>query len=276
MYARRLTKEELLKGGITQVTEDGRVFRGETEAIPTINNQGYITHYIYELDALGNRIRVANSKSIFGYTYKMRSIGLHRLMWAWFHDEVPAGFVVDHINNKHETIEDYHISNLQLLTPGQNVAKDRDGDWLKYELPCKLNRPRTFYEDKLNMYLAKYEKAKADHDAEAAHYLRCNISQYKARLRYYDAHIDEARALYEAKNEETTRLEYKHSRAEQIKRFKYELKVLHDRYKECRDTLGESHHDTVVAKAKWKRGIRISNEWVENHPVAKKEKNNVV
>lgn len=267
MYARRLTKEDLINSGITLVTEDGHVFKGEKEVIPNINQNGYFMHFIYELDDLGNRIQVPSEKSVFGYVYKLRSIGLHRLMWAWFHDEVPAGLVVDHINNEHKTLEDYHLSNLQLLTPGQNIAKERSSAaWLKYELPCKLNKPRSFYEDKLNMYVADYEKAKADGDAELAHKRRGNISQCKARLRYYDAHIDEAQAESKAKKEEATQREYKRRRAAQIKQFKEELRILHKRFNEARETYGPDHEITRAAKAKWKKGIMISSEWIEAHP----------
>lgn len=269
MYARRLTKEDLINSGITLVTEDGHVFKDEKEVIPNINQNGYFMHFIYELDDLGNRIQVPSEKSVFGYVYKMRSIGLHRLMWAWFHDEVPAGFVVDHINNEHKTLEDYHLSNLQLLTPGQNIAKERNSAaWLRYELPCKLNKPRSFYEDKLNMYVADYEKAKADGDAELAHKRRSNISQYKARLRYYDTHIAEFQKEAENKDEDFRRA-YKRNRAAQIAQFRAELKILHGRFTEARDLYGPDDERTRTAKAKWKKGILVSNEWIENHPVMK-------
>ena len=266
MYARRLTKEDLINSGITLVTEDGHVFREEKEVIPNINQNGYFMHFIYELDDLGNRIQVPSEKSVFGYVYKMRSIGLHRLMWAWFHDEVPAGFVVDHINNEHKTLEDYHLSNLQLLTPGQNIAKERNSAaWLRYELPCKLNKPRSFYEDKLNMYVADYEKAKADGDAKLAHNRRSNISQCKARLRYYDAHIAEFQKEAENKDEDVRRA-YKHNRAAQIRQFKEELKILHERFNEAQKTYGPGHELTNEARAKWKRGIQISSDWIAAHP----------
>lgn len=194
MYARRLTKEELMKSGITKVTEDGHVFCGELEKIPSIHKQGYLMHNIYEIDENGNYVKVPAKKSASGYYYKNRSIGLHRLIWAWFNGEVPEGMIVDHINNKHDTLEDYELSNLQLLTPGENVLKDKT-NWHTWELKCKLNKPRSFYEDKLIHYTTLYEQAKKDHDAELAHRLRCNIAQTRARLRYYDSHIEEHKEI---------------------------------------------------------------------------------
>lgn len=40
-YATKLTKEDLIKGGITLVTEDGLVFKGDKQVTPTINAAGY-------------------------------------------------------------------------------------------------------------------------------------------------------------------------------------------------------------------------------------------
>lgn len=40
-YATRLTKEELIKSGITLITEEGYVFKGDKQVIPSINSQGY-------------------------------------------------------------------------------------------------------------------------------------------------------------------------------------------------------------------------------------------
>lgn len=192
-YARKLTKEELIKAGITLITEDGLVFKGETQMIPTVAvGQNYLVLNIYELDEEGNKIKVPMTRTFKGctkavdtYIYKGRVVGLHRAMWAWFNEEVPEGYVVDHINNKHENIEDYHISNLQLLTPGENLAKERGTSGR--QLPCKLNRPLSWYEDRLNKYLAEYDEAKKNHDADRAHKLRTNIANLKAKIRYYVA-----------------------------------------------------------------------------------------
>ena len=192
MYARRLTREELIEGGITEVTITGRVFKKGEEVTPSIDDQGYFVFSIYDRDEDGNKIKIPKKNTTYKsqYTYKMRTIGLHRLMWAWHYGEVPGGMVVDHISNKHNHIEDYYLDNLQLMTPGENLAKERD-NWHQYELKCKLNKPRSFYEQKLEGYILAWEQAKKDGDSKAAHHLRGNVSQTRARLRYYDNHIEE-------------------------------------------------------------------------------------
>jgi hypothetical protein len=209
-YAKKLTKEDLMKGGIVEITSDCKIF-GKNGEIPIYqkHNQGYMTITIYDIDEEGNRIKVPITRMFKGsknpcntYIYKTRVIGLHRAMWAWHYGEVPEGMVVDHVNNRHTNLEDYHLSNLQLLTQKENVAKERT-NWNMYELKCKLNKPRSFYEAKLAAYETKYEKAKEDGDAELCHKLRSNISQVRARIRYWDNHKDEYWAYLEAKNKET-------------------------------------------------------------------------
>lgn len=98
--------------------------------------------------------------------------------------------VVDHENNDKS---DNCLFNLQLLTPGENIYKNRECNI--YELKCNLNRPRSFYEDKLTNFISKHIQAKLDKDADLAHKLRGNISATRARLRYYDHHIEEANRL---------------------------------------------------------------------------------
>jgi hypothetical protein len=203
MYARKLTKTELINDGITRVTYDGRVFRGENEALPMVSRTGYFIHNIFDLDENGKRITVPNEKSAFGYNYKTRTIGLHRLMWAWFHDEVPEGMVIDHINNKHNTIEDYRLDNLQLLTPSENIRKNRDESTL--EVKCKMDRPRSYYEEKLEQAIGEYEKAKLAKEAEHVHSIRSKVFQARARLRFWDSHKEEIEKNIAAKAAEAER-----------------------------------------------------------------------
>ena len=210
-YAKKLTKERLIKEGFTEITKEGRLFKGEREVFPTWTGGSkkggnYLCIQLYQRDSEGHLIKGKDRiykrtrkdgtiSETLGYTGKLDTFGLHRVMWAWFHDEVPEGYVVDHINNKHSRIEDYHLDNLQLLTPKQNLAKERAPS--TREIKCKLNKPRSFYEDKQKKFEALYEKAKLEKDAEKAHKLRTNVAQTRARLRYYDNHKKEGPEMTE-------------------------------------------------------------------------------
>lgn len=55
-------------------------------------------------------------------------------------------------------------------------------------MKCRLNKPRSFYEEKLERYEQLYEAAKLAKDANKVHKLRANLSQSRARLRYWDSH----------------------------------------------------------------------------------------
>jgi hypothetical protein len=69
-----------------------------------------------------------------------------------------------------------------------------------FELKCNLKKPRIFYEELLDKYLAEYLKAPELYGKSTdPRYKRvvANIANTKARLRYYDNHIKEANELAE-------------------------------------------------------------------------------
>ena len=188
MYARKLTKEELIKSGITAVDfETGKVFGAEGERTCSINKGGYLVLPIYEFDDNGNKIKVPLRRRYQGckkisdtYNYKQRVVGLHRLIWAWKYGEVPEGYVIDHKNNKHSELEDYRLDNLQCITPAQNLAKEKP----ESNRMIKTNNSLEYCEELLNICLDMYNKAKFEHNAEKAHKYRSLISYYKAQIRY--------------------------------------------------------------------------------------------
>ena len=270
-YASKLTKGELIKNGITLVTEDGYVFKGDKQITPSINLCGYFVVTLYELDENGEKIKKPIKRQFKGckkisdtYIYAMRTVGLHRIMWAWFHDEVPEGYVVDHINNKHDAQEDYRLENLQLLTPAQNLTKERS-ESIK-QLKCNLNKPLSFYECKLDSYLAKYNEAKKNHDVELAHKLRGNICQTKARIRYYKAHIDEANAVRAEAEEKIAKKEAKkdayHARAERIKELNDLACKARLQYLKTKHEYGVKHLMTLNAKKEWRAAVAERNEFL--------------
>jgi hypothetical protein len=176
-------------------------------------------------------------------------------MWAWFHEEgVPDGLVVDHINNRHDRIEDYYMSNLQLKTPGGNLAKERD-NWNVWELKCQLNKPRSFYEQKLEGYTLAYEEAKKNKDAYGAHQLRTNMAQTRARLRYYDSHIDEYKAKVEKAETNRQLANDCHARAKKRNELQAEVDRSRLFYLQLVDAYGKD--DPIVKKYyyEWKLAI---------------------
>ena len=272
-YAKRLTKERLIQEGFTEITKEGRLFKGEQEVFPNWNGKvgnpnRYLCVYLYQRDSEGHLIK--GNDRVHKYTRKDGSIGeapgwqakldtygLHRVMWAWHHGEVPEGYVVDHINNKHSRIEDYHLDNLQLLTPKENLAKERPES--TREVKCKLNKPREYYETKLSQYLEAYELAKINKDAKLTHKLRGNISGTRARLRYYDSHTDEVNQIKESI--EMTSQE-KIAKAQDRK----DLQILQYWKKVFRDAGNKKmwHHCCDVEKL-WKNGEL--NQLAKNHVI---------
>lgn len=243
-YARKLTKEELIVGGITNITEDGRVWKHGIEITEfPLNKQGYKYIYIYDRDENGCYIKIPRKTKTGkdSYIYKSRSITVNRAMLAWFNGEIKDGLVADHINNIRD---DYNIDNLQPITPGQNIAKERD-NWNVKEMKCNMKKPREFYEQKLEFYLDRYDKAKELKDKEFAHKCRTSISHTRARLRYWDSHQKE----YEENMEELKRnTEEKKLWKQNVKDRKL-LAEYKDMFKEAGNT------------AMWRQMCRVIKAW---------------
>ena len=277
-YAKRFTKEDLIKAGIKEITSDYKVVYNsgrtlEKEEDFTQLKQGYLVFPIYDLDENGNKIKVPvkrkskNCKNLINtYYFKMKVIGLHRAIWAWFNGEVPAGMVEDHIDNKHETIYDNRLENLQLLTPAENLAKERiSGDWQK---KCDMSKSLEFYENRLKGYLEEYKKEKEEHSSntEKAHGLRSHIAQYRARIRYWKAHEEEHAPLvkYKANNLKAEELAsvISRNRASEIKRLEKNIKEAHEAY---------NKNKTMDNKYIWKLAIENWKNYLKLNPHKKIE-----
>ena len=197
-FASRLTKEMLIKSGYELITEDGTVFRNGKQVIPYQDKKsGYLRIFIYDFDEDGNKIKVPTTRIRKGckkpsntYFYKPMAVGLHRAMWAWIYGVVEEGLVIDHRNNKHTSIEDYNINNLQIISQRENIIKDREAS--TKEIKCRLNKPLSYYEDKLAYYEDLYQKKKKNGDQEEAHRQRNNTYGQRARIRYWLSHKAEA------------------------------------------------------------------------------------
>ena len=270
-YASRLTKEMLVANGIELITEDGTVIKNGKQVIPTQDKRdGYLKLHLYEVDEDGNKIKIPIirkfkrcKKPINTYKYKIMTVGLHRAMWAWLYGVVEEGCVVDHRNNKHKSIEDYNINNLQLISQRENIIKDREESII--ELKCKLDRPLSYYENKLAYYEDLYQKAVKEGNQEEAHKQRGNTYGQRARIRYWLSHKEEAEALIAKK--QAAYLEAKldsdiyYAKAIVIKLLNENISKRHAEYKNALETNGRKHKTTLSIRAEWKRAIKELNDF---------------
>ena len=268
-YASKLTKEMLVANDIELITEDGVVIKNGKQIFPKKNKQGYLILHLYEVDENGNKIKIPITrifkrckKPTNTYKYKIMTVGLHRAMWAWLYGVVEEGCVVDHKNNRHTSIEDYNINNLQILSQRENVTKDREAS--TYEIKCKLDRPLSYYEDKLAYYEDLYQKAVKEGNQEEAHKQRTNIFGQKARIRYWLSHKEEAEALIAKK--QAAYLEAKldrdiyRAKAKVIKLLTENINKRHAEYNDALET-NCSKHKTTLIRAEWKRAIKELNDF---------------
>ena len=137
-YAKGLTKEYLIKAGVKDIyfnlydLKYHVIDKNDKEISISRNNQRYLCFNVYDLNDQGQHIKVPIKRVFKGctkasdtYTYKQITINLHRAIYAWFKGDIPEGMVVDHVDNKHETHYDNRPENLQLLTPAENLAKEK-------------------------------------------------------------------------------------------------------------------------------------------------------
>lgn len=200
---KQITKSYLEYLGITDVTPDGRIFTKNGELKPSLRGPkggerlSVLLHDSEKYKSVPKEKRNHSSGQVL--------ILVHKAVYAWFHGEIPYTKEVHHVdcdplNNS--------ITNLEALTHEEHVAKHaamRAGTIKVYdstrELKCKLNVPRKWYEEKIVELEKLYKEAKLNRDSEQAHSLRSNMSQMRAKLRYYDSHIEEAQNLAEFKKD---------------------------------------------------------------------------
>lgn len=135
-YAKQLTKDDLKKMGIKDIFFNPydlqyHIIDKNDKELPLYRDKhNYLYFYSYDLDDQGQYIKKPIKRKRKGYKkiydtyrYKIKTLPLHRAIYAWFKGDIPQGMVVDHIDNKHETHYNNRPENLQLLTQAENVLK---------------------------------------------------------------------------------------------------------------------------------------------------------
>ena len=170
-YSQEITKDLLKSLGITEVTPDGKhIFRnGEELKLQVINKKkGYLGVVIY-----GKRLDEDENSYI--------NLCMHVANYVWNKGDRKNGLVVDHIDNNPLNND---ISNLQLITQSENLAKNIPGfGKARVRMPKYITLEKI--QQKLAYYTELYEQAKRDHDAERCHALRSNVGSWKSKLRQY-------------------------------------------------------------------------------------------
>lgn len=154
---KQITKSYLEFLGITHVSTDGTVFTKRGPITPR-NIRGYR----------------AMSFSGAREGTKHHDIYIHNIVYAWFKGEVPYGKEIHH---KDRNKANNSIDNLVALTREEHM---KEHESIREE-KCKLTVPREWYVKKLE----EVEALGTRSGSSMASHLR-------AKLRYYDAHIEEA------------------------------------------------------------------------------------
>ena len=128
----KLTKEELIRLGVTEVTRDGRVFRDGYEMTPhkvtAKHKYGKDKHYwlLCFYDPLVWQKQKEEGKRANG----MRTLLLHRVVWTWFNGDTPLDYMdVCHID---DNPDNNCIDNLEVMTHHKNINARKIKNACKY------------------------------------------------------------------------------------------------------------------------------------------------
>ena len=113
---KRITRKQLEKIGITNVTEDGRIFRGDSELKQYVRQSPYKYKEPAKYYYVAIYLNHDNNKNHY------IQCGVSRVVYAWFNGEVKKGYDIDHIDND---TSNNSIHNLKQITRLQNNRKKK-------------------------------------------------------------------------------------------------------------------------------------------------------
>lgn len=219
-----LTREYLEFLGIKDVFEDGTIIGSKGNPITPVDKGYGYSQMSFDRAELGKRIQLHH----------------HHIVFAWFNGSLEPDQEVHHIDGNPRNNA---LSNLVALSREEHLKMHNKLN--APEKKCQMTKPRSFYEDKLANFEALYETAKKEHNANLCNSLRANISQTKARLRFWDNHKEEYFDYVKQTENENERLA---SKKQSVK----ERKVL-EQYKRFFKQKGN--------KNMWKEMCQVINKW---------------
>lgn len=243
---KQITKSYLEYLGVINVTEDGKVFTSNGELKPHTNNMGYLYIRLYDAEKYKS---VPKDKRNTGSGQV--TILVHHAVYAWFHGEVPYDKEIHHrdcdpLNNSIDNLE--ALSHEEHVLAHKALRKPRKPVEITAELKCMLNKPRSYYEERLASLEATEDKTRI---------VQNQIWRYKCYLNYYDANIEE---YTKAQNElardlkllkEWKKLFKKHKNTNMCRQLTTVIKDWNKYSTEQKehvfDTLGKTFGDTEIA-----------------------------
>ena len=138
-----LTRKYLEERGITEITKDGHIFKGDYEMhqfkIKTKHPYGrdreYVCFMLYDPEVYKKGKRCGQ-----------RQILVHRAVYAWYNGECPKNRDIDHIDNNPFN---NCLDNLQAITRAENIRKRVD---FKVITPFRFKKYKRWYNELKEMF----------------------------------------------------------------------------------------------------------------------------
>ena len=211
-----ITKEELIRLGITDVSRDGKTILNRHGKPMKQRLRGkYLSVFVH--DPIKYKATPKEDRTNRAGRVELK---VHLIVYAWFHGSLNPKLVIDHID---ENKLNNCIDNLQELSNADNILKSKS---CNTEVKCDLSVPREVYEDELNKYLTEYDTKFEPGKSESKELktLRNKVFRVRAKLRYYDNHLSDALNLQEQIIEynltQQELIEAKHLKAEYLNNVK--------------------------------------------------------